>query len=695
MAIEPKGAVKKAALPGWSPATFADDRRGRDHVEQVTALVLDYDAGDPLKALAACWPFLGLLHTTPSHTAHFARCRVIVLLSRAVTPAEHLKIARWALTRASAAGHTLDEKATKDAARLWFVPACPPGEIGTAIRLDGPRLDVDRILAEARSVEPVPVIRQAPREALTDDHAVDRAVAAIMASYGRSGDHPGTRNNTLNAEAFKLKQRADQGGFDWHAARDAISIAAINNGMSAAEVERTIRGAEAAAARSPRNYAPPQKKRREYHPALDPDDPGASEPPPELDGNAAPALDPPAENAPPWFGCLLKTKEGHIRATAGNCLTILEQDPALDVLAYDNFRDQLVITKRPPWAAGGTYPRQVTDTDTTRAGRWLEQGYGLAFTPKAIADTIEAAGRGNEFDPLATYLDGLTWDQKPRIDTWLTDFFGVDASEYTKAIGRRWLISGVARGLCKSSDGVKVDHILVFEGKQGARKSSGLRALGGAFFSDEVPELGTKDAAIALNGVWIIELSELESLRRADVQKIKAWIVREVDHYRPPYGRAMVHRPRRCIFAATTNEGHYLKDYSGNRRFWPVKCGAVDVAGIQANRDQLWAEAVHEFKNGAVWWLDQDQLVEQAKAAQLARVDLDPWEEPISRYIEGRGYVTTGELLAHLEVDRGRADKLHARRIGEILRKLGVTKRERVRLCDGGREYRFFVEKTT
>ena len=692
MAVEPRPAIKKDELPGWSPATFANDTRGKKHLKTVTALVLDYDSGDPLDAVANSWPYRGLLHTSPSHTEQFPRCRVIVLLSRAVTPDEHRILARWALTRASAAGHTLDEKATKNGAGLWFVPACQPGAIGAAISLHGSPLDVGQVLHNARSVEPVPPIEAPPQKTPPDDHGVDRAVAAIMASYGRSGDRPGNRNTTLNDEAFKLKQRADQGGLNWPAARDIITRAAIDNGMGAAEVENTIKSAEAGAARSPRPGVPTPRARRDFHPALDPDDPGASEPPPELDGNAAPALSDPAETDPRWFSGLLLNKAGNVRPTPGNALTILENDPALQVVAYDNFRDQIVFTKRPPWAEknAGTFPRSVTDTDTTRAGRFLENFYGIAVEKNKLADAIEAAARRNEFDPLATYIDGLDpWDQTPRIDTWLTKFFGAKDSAYTKAIGRAWLISGIARALCKSADGVQVDHVLVLEGPQGARKSSGLRALAGEFFSDEVPDLTTKDAAISLQGVWLIELSELESLRRADITKIKAWIVRRVDRYRPPYGRTTVCRPRRCIFAATTNDQHNLKDYSGNRRFWPVTCGAVDVGGLQADRDQLWAEALHAYRRSEKWWLDDEEQLLAAQAAQAERMDLDPWEEPISRYVDGRFFVTTRDLLDDLNMERGRADKLHARRIAEILRKLGLTVRRRVTLADGGREYRF------
>jgi predicted P-loop ATPase len=410
---------------------------------------------------------------------------------------------------------------------------------------------------------------------------------------------------------------------------------------------------------------------------------------PEAEGQLAPA--PAKEDLPGWYKLLLLTDKGLPRATAGNALTIFENEPDLGVLAFDNFRDQLTIFRRPPWEAkalGVSYPRAVSDTDSTRAGQWIERAYRVAFQGRMLADTIEAAARRNAFDPLVEYIHGLEWDGLPRLRTWLADFFGAEQTVYTAEVGRRWMISAVARGLCKSASGIQADHVLVFEGPQGARKSSGLRALAGEFFTDEVPDLTTKDAAISLSGVWLVELSELESLRRADVQKTKAWISRRVDRYRPPYGRATVARPRRCVFAATTNDQAYLKDWSGNRRWWPVACGAVDVVSLQDCRDQLWAEAAAAYKAGEPWWLDSDELNAAASEAQISRAEIDPWEEPISDYVAGRRYVTTGDILENLQIERGRADKLHSRRIAEILRRLGLSRRERHRVGDA-REYRY------
>lgn len=673
-------AVVKATLPGWSAATFEADKRGADNVERATALVLDYDSGDCLDSIAGCWPWRGLLHTTPSHTQDKPRCRVVITLSRAMTKDEHARIYRWALTRASAAGHTPDE-AAKDASRLWFVPACQPGGSGRAIQLDGEALDVDDVLAKASPVAAVPRAVRDEARASSARGAINSACAAVEAA----GE--GERNSTLTREAFMLRQRANQaGGPDWETARQGLRDAALAAGLGASEIDKTVESSRVAADRKPRDLREDRKRMVDYYE----DDPGSQGGLSE--GQLAPALGLDALALPDWQQLLLRNDKGKVRATLGNAVTIFEQDERLDCITYDSFRDELTLENKPPWDRGGVerYPRSVSDVDSVRAAQWVERHYEIAVPSRQVADAVESSGKRRAFDPLRSYLRGLAWDGVPRIATWLADFFGVDPSAYTQEVGRRWLVAAVARGLCESSAGVQADNVLVFEGPQGARKSSGLRALGGGFFSDEVPDLTTKDAAISLAGVWIVELSELESLRKADLTKIKAWLTRRVDRFRPPYGRTTVERPRRCVFAATTNDSHYLRDPTGNRRFWPVRCGAVDVAGLQSARDQLWAEAVEQYKAGAVWWVDNATLLADAQAAQGERCDVDPWEEPISEYVEGRRWVTSAEILTAIEVDTGRADKSHTRRLTEVLRRLGFTERERVRGAGGGFEYRFY-----
>jgi putative DNA primase/helicase len=198
-------------------------------------------------------------------------------------------------------------------------------------------------------------------------------------------------------------------------------------------------------------------------------------------------------------------------------------------------------------------------------------------------------------------------------------------------MGSLWLISAVARIY---RPGVKADHMLILEGEQGARKSTALKILAGEeWFTDELPDLGSKDAAIHMQGVWIVEIAELDAIGRAEVSRIKAFLTRTTDRFRPPYGRHTVEIKRQCVFAGTVNPDTYLRDETGNRRFWPIRCGDIDVEGLARDRDQLWAEAVSRFKSGAIWWLEDKDLLKAARDEQDKRYQSDAWDGLIDRWL--------------------------------------------------------------
>jgi putative DNA primase/helicase len=244
-----------------------------------------------------------------------------------------------------------------------------------------------------------------------------------------------------------------------------------------------------------------------------------------------------------------------------------------------------------------------------------------------VLDEMVAEGRRNQYDPLLHYLQSLTWDQTPRMETWLTDYLGTTDTPYARAVGRKFLIGAAARAL---NAGVKMDTMLVLEGDQGIGKSTALRYLfGDRFFIDHLPDFHSKDSFMQLQGAWCVEVAELSALSKADVKDVKQFLSRLVDKFRPPYGSATIQVGRRCVFAGTVNpeeESGYLRDPTGARRFWPVSCGEIDLPALLEWKHQLWAEAVAAYKSGEPWYLTDAEEIGAAKAEQEARREIDPWE---------------------------------------------------------------------
>jgi predicted P-loop ATPase len=255
----------------------------------------------------------------------------------------------------------------------------------------------------------------------------------------------------------------------------------------------------------------------------------------------------------------------------------------------------------------------------------------------------------------------------------MTACLGAEDTPYTRAIGRMFMISAVARIL---KPGCKADYMLVLEGPQGARKSTACRIVGGEWFSDSMPEnVASKDAAQHLRGKWVIEVAEMHALSKSETTALKAFITREVEKYRPSYGRKEVVEPRQCVFIGTTNKSQYLKDETGARRFWPVKVAVlrpIDTDLLTGCRDQLFAEAVHRFRSGEQWWPGDAFEREHIEPEQEARFEPDAWEEAITDFLEGRKDVTVLEVArGALSIDTAKLGTVDQRRVTAILERLG------------------------
>jgi predicted P-loop ATPase len=263
------------------------------------------------------------------------------------------------------------------------------------------------------------------------------------------------------------------------------------------------------------------------------------------------------------------------------------------------------------------------------------------------------------------------------LDLWLHTYLGAPVDElgnpgYVEAVGSKWVISAVARVF---EPGCKADCVLILEGEQGIKKSSALKALAPAWFTDDIADLGSKDSSMQVHGVWIIEIAELESMSKAEIGAIKAFITRTVDRYRPPYASRLVHQARQCVFAGSVNGSDYLRDDTGGRRFWPIRCGDINVEALARDRDQIWAEAMQRYRNHATWWLDNSAVVVQAETEQLARYRGDAWDAKIHQFIQYEDEVTIHQILADvLGIPVGKWTQTDYNRVAASLRVAGWRK---------------------
>ncbi len=368
------------------------------------------------------------------------------------------------------------------------------------------------------------------------------------------------------------------------------------------------------------------------------------------------------------YNALTETDEYHI---AGDGLDVIE----VDGRAY------------------GTGVMEVSDLDLFHVRRWLWTTFKLTREPskELVADAVEAACRRDTYHPVRDYLAPLAaeWDGVERIDTWLHRYCRAEDTPYTRAAGRVTLLSACARAM---TPGSKVDCMLVMVGRQGARKSTAIRTLGGQWTSDTPVEIGAKDGYEALRGAWIVEMSELAGMTGKDVERLKAFFSSPEDVYRPPYARKPIRRLRSNIFIGTTNDMDFLRDQTGSRRFHCVAVGDdIDSESLFEDRDQLWGEAALRYLEGAPWWLNGEQEDLAAGAAE-AFTALDPWEDSIVSRLEGLERVHTRTIYDWLEIpERDRNAGTAARLVRIMCGRLGwVRPTSPIRI--DGRQARGFVQ---
>lgn len=575
-------------------------------------------------------------------------------------PADTLDRLRALIARSKAAGKT-------PRAATPAQVAAPGGAINDFQRVNAMALAlldawVPSLFPTARRVDQGFRVRQADlpgRTGLEEDLSISRDGIIDFGVYDM-GDAKGGRRSAIDL-VIEWLGLGERDALTWLADKLGVQL---TKAIKAA----TKPGRAQAGSRGKERPAPPNDEAAASTPA-----PGSAEGP---SGNPAAA-----DEDESWRKLLGRTDGGGLKDCRENVFHLLSHHPDLrGLVAFDEFAYQIVKLKAPPW---NSTPGEWSTNDDLELGLWLMLNEGLTVRSETtlIAGVGMAAWRA-KFHPVRKYLATLEWDGVDRLKHWLHECLGAEESVYHSMVGT-WFIMGMVNRVLKP--GSQMDSMICLEGGQGEGKSTALRILAGnSWFADTPPKIGDKDAMLALAGIWLYEIAEMDSFNRSEVTAVKSYVTSRADRVREPYTRRHVTRPRSCVLGGTTNQDQYLKDSTGARRFWPVAVGALKLDQLQRWRDQMFAEAVHLLAQpGARYWPTREESREYIEPVQNEREIQDPWVELVALWVDGldqrmvRSFTVSDLLMKACMVhpDKIDAGRSMATRIGIVMHKLGWVRR--------------------
>ena len=628
----------------------------RTDVRFRSVLCLDADFADG--ELWADWELLygnaGAVYSTHKHTPERPRLRLVVPLSRNVDPEEYMAIGRRV---ADTLGIDKFDDTTYQPQRVMYWPSTSLDGQYLFRYLDAPLLDVDAVLGTYhnwRDVSSWPMSsrvadistrigtkQQDPLEKggivgafCRAYYPIQEAIEAYVQTYTPS-DEPGRYTYTEGSTGAGVVLYDDKFTFSHHATDPASGR--LCNAWELVMLHQFGRLDEGIDPDTPASSRPSYKAMAK----LATEDPRVRS---QLvadrtadalaDFDELPDEDAPTAESEDWRGSLKVTEKGALAQTIENAVIILRNDPKLKgCLGFNEMEHNIVTLRSLPWkkTKGAT---QWTDADDAALRYYLERVYGLTGKDR-IFDAVNVVAQEHAFHPVRDYLDGCVWDGVPRIESLLIDYLGAEDNIYTRTVTRKTLVAAVARIY---RPGCKFDYMLTLRGRQGLGKSAFIERLGGRWFSDSFTTIQGKEAYEQVLGVWIMEVGELAGMKKAEAEAIKLYVSKRTDRFRPAYGRRVQEFPRQCIFIGTTNETQFLRDATGNRRFW-----VVDTPN-EPSRDfweeltpdtvrLIWAEAVHLFRKGETLYLPKD-IEEKAREVQEAYEEENPRVGIVAAYLD-------------------------------------------------------------
>ena len=600
----------------------------------VATLDIDYGTVNVWDDFTMAFGFAAMIYSTHKHSSKTPRYRLVFPLSRQVSPAEYEPLCRKI---AAEIGIDLFDDTTYELPRLFYWPSTSKDADFVFDYQDGPACDVDAILSQYVDYKDVSAWPLSSREgdviaheikkqgdptekpgvigAFCRAYSIEDAIDNFLSDKYEKTGHDGRYTYKLGSVAGGLVCYEGKFAYSHHETDpaskqlcNAFDLCRVHLFGAQDEGSRALDVTRKPSYAAMQEFAAKDKAvkllmaRERAQAAAD-----------DFDGLDDAEL--PEDYNDEWKAELEYTKSGKLLCNIANIILILENDPALaGHIVHDLFTGMDSAKDGLPWNKNAN---QWTDTDDANLRVWLEKHYDITGKEK-IADALTAVLTRHSYHPIRDYLSGLTWDGVPRLDRIIIDYMGAEDSELNRAMSRKHFVAAVARVF---NPGCKYDYCLIMSGAEGIGKSTLLRVMGGKWFNDSITTLEGKEGMEQLRRAWVVELGELSSIKRSDVEQVKAHLSKQVDIYRAAYARRVLEHPRQCVFCGTTNEALFLKGDTGNRRFWVIPVVAElrkyrDWSeAIRRDRDQLWAEAVHYYKQGEPLYLSEE-LEAQAKQRQ-------------------------------------------------------------------------------
>ena len=650
---------------GFVGGYLKNGKRNNASVVNRGLVCLDADSADPelLADLDLTFVNAYALYSTHSHTPEKMRLRIIIPLSRTVSPDEYAAISRRLADNLTL---TRFDPTTFEPARLMYWPSTPEDGEYVFQYNDAPFIDPDAVLAtyaDWKDASLWPTTRPAEEKlrrtvgkqedplakvgiigAFCRAHSIHDVLESILSDVYHPSEDDNRYTFVGGSTTGGLVIYDDKYAFSHHAtdpaggklcnAFDLVRWHLFTPGQDTADGTFIKDDKESISAM--RSYASADEATRQQ--LAQERTQQVAEEFGDLDAETQSSAANKTDDSD-WQKHLDLDKQGKVKDTLANLATILRNDPKLVDISYNIHRSGIDIRKdadgkttipwyqiKPGW----------NETDLGALQIYLERIYGL-YSPGKLKGILLAIAAERAYHPIRDYIEALpVWDGVPRVETVFIDYLGAPDTRYTRAVAKKMLVAAVARVY---KPGIKFDSVVVLNGPQGMGKSSFFAKLGGKWFSDSltIGDMKDKAAPEKLQGYWILELGELAGLKKLDVETVKAFITRQDDKFRHSYGYSVEDHPRQCIIVGSTNNNDgFLRDITGNRRFWPITCTTNSLHRpweIESAVPQIWAEAYLLYQQGEELFLSKE-LERMAEQEQTAALEADVREGMIAEYLE-------------------------------------------------------------